>query len=164
MHLFARKAVPGRRSERRQGSARELRSEPFWIGYTLSLVVGCVVILGLVNGVSLQKFVLAVVAPLLPAVLWAGREYRRQKETAIRSDRLKAYGESLWDQIVGGEVDESEVSKRSRELQDAILIRRRESVPVFDWIYRLLRSKHEEQMNVGAQKMVDEIGQGRKAV
>jgi len=64
-----------------------------WIGYTLSLVVGCVIILGLVNGVSLQKFVLAVVAPLLPAVLWAGREYRRQKETAIRSDRLKAYGD-----------------------------------------------------------------------
>ena len=129
----------------------------------MSLVVVCVIILGLVNGMSLQKFVLAVVAPLLPAVLWAGREYRRQKDTALRSDRLKAYGESLWEQIVKDEVDESEVSRRSRELQDAILIRRQQSAPVFDWIYKRLRSKHEEQMNVGAQNMVDEIGRdGRR--
>ncbi len=128
-----------------------------WIGGMLSVVIACVIILGLINGMSLQKFVLAVVAPLLPAVLWAGREYQRQKDTALRSDRLKAYGESLWEQVVRNEVDESEVSKRSRELQDAILIRRQESAPVFDWIYKLLRSKHEEQMNVGAQKMVDEI-------
>ena len=103
-------------------------------------------------------------APLLPALLWAAREYQRQKDTALRSDRLKAYGESLWEQIVNNEVAESELSKRSRELQDAILIRRQESAPVFDWIYKLLRSKHEEQMNIGAQKMVDEITQGRASV
>ena len=128
-----------------------------WINGTLAVVVASVIILGLINGMSLQKFVLAVVAPLLPAALWAGREYRRQKDTALRSDRLRRYGESLWEQVINNEVDEFEVSKRSRELQDAILIRRQESAPVFDWIYKLLRSEQEEQMNIGAQKMVDEI-------
>jgi hypothetical protein len=132
-----------------------------WINGTLAVVIASVIILGLINGMSLQKFVLAVAAPLLPAILWAGREYRRQKDTALRSDRLRGYGESLWEQVIKNEVDESEVSKRSRELQDAILVRRQESAPVFDWIYKLLRSKHEEQMNIGAQKMVDEITQGR---
>jgi hypothetical protein len=135
-----------------------------WIGGTLSAVSACVFVLGLVNGMSLHKFVLAVVAPLLPAALWAAREYKRQQDTARRSDRLKEYGESLWEQIIKSEVDESEVSKRSRELQDAILIRRQESAPVFDWIYNLLRSKHEEQMNVGAQKMVDQVSHGRENV
>jgi len=135
-----------------------------WINGTLAVVIASVIILGLINGMSLQKFVLAVVAPLLPAILWAGREYRRQKDTALRSDRLRGYGESLWEQLTKNEMDESEVSKRSRELQDAILIRRQESAPVFDWIYKLLRSKHEEQMNIGAQKMVDEITQGRASV
>ena len=128
-----------------------------WIGGTLSVVSVCVFMLGLVHGISLQKFVLAVVAPLLPAVLWAAREYKRQRDTALRSDRLKEYGETLWEQIIRGEVDESEVSKRSREIQDAILIRRQESAPVFNWIYKLLRSKQEEQMNIGAQAMAEQI-------
>jgi len=135
-----------------------------WILGTLSVVIACVVVLGLMNDMSLRKVVLAILAPLLPAILWAAREYKRQKDTALRSDRLKAYGESLWAQIVKNEVPELDVSKRSRELQDAILIRRQESAPVFDWIYKLLRSKQEEQMNIGAQKMVDEITQGRASV
>jgi predicted pore-forming effector associated with SMODS systems len=135
-----------------------------WIGGTLSVVIASVIMLGLVNGMSLQKFVLAVVAPLLPAILWASREYQRQKDTAARSDRLKAYGESLWEQVIRNEIAESEVSKRCRELQDAILIRRQESAPVFDWVYKLLRSKQEGQMNVGAQKMVDEINRGKESV
>jgi len=96
--------------------------------------------------------------PLLPAGQWAAREWQRQNGTASESDRRKEYAESLWGQVVRGEVAEPEVSRRSRELQDAILVRRRESAPVFDWVYRRLRRKHEEQMNVGAEKMADEIG------
>jgi hypothetical protein len=128
-----------------------------WIVSTLCVLSVAVFLLGLVKGISLQKFVLAVMTPLLPAALWAAREFRRQIESAAESDRLKEYGESLWEQVVAGEVAESDVDKRSRELQDAILVRRRESAPVLNWVYKSLRRKHEEQMNVGAQKMVDQI-------
>jgi hypothetical protein len=131
-----------------------------WVVGTVSVLSACVFAIGLLNGISLQKFVLAVMAPLLPAALWAAREWRRQSETALESDRRKEYSESLWDQVVRGEVAEPEVSRRSRQLQDSILVRRRESAPVFDWVYRCLRRKHEEQMNVGAERMVDEIGHG----
>src|SRR5712664_667645 len=128
-----------------------------WIVSILSSLSLAVFLLGLVKGMSLQKFVLAVMTPLLPAVIWAARELRRQIESARESDRLKEYGESLWEQVVAGKVAEPEVVKRSRELQDAILVRRRESAPVLNWVYKALRSKHEDQMNVGAQKMVDQI-------
>jgi hypothetical protein len=135
-----------------------------WVVGAVSVLSVSVFLLGLLNGMSLQKFVLAVMAPLLPAVLWAAREWRRQSETAMESDRRKEYSELLWGQVVRGEVAEQEVSRRSRELQDAILVRRREGAPVFDWVYRCLRRKQEEQMNVGAEKMVDEIvhGKGRE--
>ena len=118
--------------------------------------------LGLLNGMSLQKFVLAVMAPLLPAALWAGREWRRQSETALESDHQKEETESLWNQVVGGEVAELEVSRRSRELQDAILVRRRGNAPVFDWVYRRLRSKQEDQMNVAAEVMVNQISRSNE--
>jgi hypothetical protein len=134
-----------------------------WIIGTLSVLSLCVFAIGLLNGISLQKFVLAVMAPLLPAALWAVREWHRQNDTSSESDRRKEYCESLWTQVVRGEVADTEASRRSRELQDAILVRRRESAPVFDWVYRCLRRKHEEQMNVGAEKMVDELSRGNDA-
>jgi hypothetical protein len=128
-----------------------------WILSTVSVLSLFVFVLGFVGDVSLQKFVLAVMAPLLPAALWAAREYRRQIETAEESDRVRDYSESLWSQIVSGELTEPEVSRRSRALQDAILVRRREGAPVFDWVYRRLRKGYEEQMQVGAQVMVEQI-------
>lgn len=128
-----------------------------WILGTVFVLSVCVFALGLLNGMSLQKFVLAVMAPLLPAALWAAREWRRQTETALESDRQKEDNESLWGQVVRGEVAEPEVSRRSRELQDAILVRRRGNASVFDWVYRRLRSKQEDQMNVAAEAMVNQI-------
>jgi SMODS-associating 4TM effector domain len=131
-----------------------------WVVAAMSFLSVSVVAIGMLNGISLQKFVLAVMAPLLPAALWATREWQRQRETAVESDRRKEYSESLWDQVVRAEVAEPEVSTRSRQLQDSILVLRRESALVFDWVYRCLRGKHEEQMNVGAERMVHEIGHG----
>ena len=128
-----------------------------WVVSALSVLSIAVFLLGLVKGMSLQKFVLAVMTPLLPAALWAAREFKRQSESATESDRLKEYIESLWERVVAGKVTEAEVVRHSRELQDAILVRRRQGAPVFEWIYKFLRSKHEEQMNVGARTMVDQI-------
>jgi len=42
-------------------------------------------------------------------------------------------------------------------LQDAILVGRRERAVLFDWIYSLLRTQHEEQMNIGADAMASEL-------
>jgi hypothetical protein len=128
-----------------------------WIRGTVFVLSACVFALGLLNGMSLQKFVLAVMAPLLPAALWAAREWRRQSETALESDRQKEDSELLWSQVVSGEVSEPEVLRRSRELQDAILVRRRGNAPVFDWVYRRLRSKQEDQMNVAAEVMANQV-------
>ena len=120
----------------------------------LGLVSGSVVSLGLLTGMNLRKFVLAVAAPLSPAFLWGIREIRRQREAATDLDRLKGCGESLWKGVVRGEVTEPTAEGRSRELQNAILLRRRSNPFVFNWIYRHLRRDYEEQMNVGAEDMV----------
>jgi hypothetical protein len=124
---------------------------------TLGAVSITVVALGLINGMTLEKLILAVIAPLSPAVQWGIREVYRQRDAAASLDRLKDHGRQLLDRLVAGTLTEGEASSLSRQLQDAILVRRRENPFVFDWIYRLLRKQYEEQMNVGAQAMVDEI-------
>ena len=46
---------------------------------------------------------------------------------------------------------------RSRELQDAIFNHRSSSPLIFDWVYNFLRSRMEEQMNAGADQLVNEL-------
>ncbi len=118
--------------------------------------------LGLVTEMNLQKFVLAVAVPLAPTLLWGIREVRHHGKAAADLDRLKDFGENLWKGVVQGEVTEPEATRRSRELQNAILLRRRANPFVFEWIYRLLRRGYQEQMNVGAEAMVAQIDNHRQ--
>ena len=127
---------------------------------TLYLIGAFVFCLGLLTGMDLQKFVLAVAVPLSPTLVLGVREVQRQGKAAAALDRLKDFGESLWKGIVQGEVMEPEATSRSRNLQDAILRHRRANPFVFDWVYRRLRQDYEEEMNVGAENMVAQVNAG----
>jgi hypothetical protein len=128
-----------------------------WIVVALSvIVVGCF-LFGFEQHWSLEQFVLAVLAPLTPALMWAGRECKRQTEGASNLDRLRETTEQIWSQMLKGSLSETELTLRSRTLQDAILVGRRERATVFDWVYGRLRKKHEKQMNVGAEEMINQI-------
>ena len=127
-----------------------------WTVAAVSVVSAFVFVVALATGMTVEKFVLAVLAPLSPTLLWAIREVHRQTEAANSLDRLKEYGRSLWESILGGSLNQTDAAIRSRELQDAIFQCRREKPFVFDWIYRRLRNKYEDQMNVGSEVMVQE--------
>ena len=127
-----------------------------WIVAVVSAIGVFVLVVALAGGMTVEKFVLAVLAPLSPTLLWAIREVHRQRDVASALDGLKEYGRSLWNSVLSGALDQAHTTVRSRELQDAILYRRRESPFVFDWAYRRLRNKFEDQMNVGADAMVSE--------
>ena len=107
---------------------------------------------GLDQQLTLRKIVLDA-ALLLPLFQWAIRESKRQKDGAADLDRLRSYAEDLWERVLESSIVESELNLKSNELQTAILIGRRERPVVFDWAYRLLRRKQEEQMNENATVM-----------
>jgi hypothetical protein len=46
--------------------------------FFLAGILIMIVILGLVGGLTLEKFVLAILAPMSAAMLWGMREYKRQ--------------------------------------------------------------------------------------
>ena len=131
-----------------------------WVIGSVVVVSVLSVCLGLAEQWSMHRFMLAVVAPLFPAIMWAIRECKRQKDGAADLDRLRGYTEQLWDRASKNTISDEELTLRSRELQDAVLVGRRERAVVFDWIYSRLRRKQEEQMNVGADVMVAELRNG----
>ena len=128
-----------------------------WIVVSISIIIAGCFCFGFEQQWTLDHFVLAFLAPLTPALMWAGREWKRQTEGASNLDRLRETTEQLWGQMLKGNLSEAELTLRSRTLQDAILVGRRERATVFDWVYRRLRNKQEKQMNVGAEEMISQI-------
>jgi hypothetical protein len=114
-------------------------------------------LIGLSQGLTLEKFILGVVTPLSPALYWGIREYRSQTDAALDLDRLKDYSELLIDEMGKGNPSPQVAAMRSRFFQDEIFEHRKNNPLVFDVIYRLLRPRHENQMNKGAEDLVEEL-------
>lgn len=112
--------------------------------------------IGLFGGITLEKFVLAIFAPIFPVFLWGIREYKTQREAADTLDRLKSHIENLWENAIKNNSTSLQIQQEARNLQDEIYERRRNNPLIFDWIYKRLRSKYEEQMNKGADELVKE--------
>jgi flagellar basal body-associated protein FliL len=125
-------------------------------------VIGIVVLIfvlvlgmALVTGFTIENFLIKVVAPLAPAFTLGIRQYREQTEAAARLDRLKEHSDSLWKDALSGK-SKTALSTKSRNLQDEILENRRKSPPVFDFIFKRLRPKYEQQMNYGSEELVEQ--------
>lgn len=125
-----------------------------FVALSFALVFG----LSLRAGMTMEDFILKVVAPLAPALLLGMRQYSEQMEAAARLDRLKDHAERLWNDALSGQSPE-EVTLRSRSLQDEILENRRKSPPVFDWIFKRLRPQYEGQMIFSVAELVTQAKQ-----
>jgi len=102
---------------------------------------------------SLENYIISIIVPLSPLLLLGIRHYLEQKEASSRLDSLKEHASSLWDEALSGK-SATDMTARSRVLQDEILENRRKTPPVLDVIYQHLRSKHEKQMNYCIEKLV----------
>lgn len=105
---------------------------------------------------KVTSFVLSVLVPLTPLIIWTLREYVRHGDTIALVTRLKGEIEKTWDVSTSGATPET-MNAYSRKLQDAIFSHRASSPLIFDWIYFLKRRKMEPQMNDGAQQWVNDL-------
>jgi hypothetical protein len=127
------------------------------LAFTIT-VVTALLAWGLVTHSSLEDTIL-VLASLSPLLVWGGREFQKQRESAENLTRLRENVKEVWDEIVKNKLTAEECKDKSRALQDALFDHRKNSPVVFDWIYRLLQPKSEKEMNITAQTMIDELSQ-----
>jgi hypothetical protein len=126
------------------------------LGITICLTL-LFVLFGLIGGLTIDTFVLTVLAPSAPIVIWGVREYLRQRDAAEALDRVRSEAEKLWERAKAGACSDSECTAQSRQFQNAIYERRSTSPLIFDWIYRVQRPRLEAQMNRGAEEFVQEL-------
>lgn len=125
------------------------------IRVVLAALTVCALILGMLDGLTFEEFLLAVVPPLAPAFLFGCQQSRENKESAANLDRLRTCVEGMWaNALKNGDSDE--LTNASRELQDAIYNHRRTSPLIFDKFYDCLKRENEDLMNKAAEEYVKE--------
>jgi hypothetical protein len=121
----------------------------------LAVVMIIIIFIGLIGGLTLAKFVLAILAPMSPALLWGIREYKRQSKAIQLRARLKTVAEQLCQRAIDSPA--LTLEHESRLLQDEIYDARRTNPSIFNWVYALFRSDQEEQMKAGAEHLVNKF-------
>lgn len=112
----------------------------------LVVMLLAVLVVGLALDLKLGNIMVSVVAPLAPAVLICLRQYREHADTATRLDALKDHAMRLFDEACRNP-NALNLADRSRALQDEIFDSRKKSPPLFDWIFKIIRTRQEVQMN-----------------
>lgn len=121
----------------------------------LSIMQVFTLCLGLIANLTLAKFILAIVVPLMPTFIRGIRQYIAHRQYALQLDELKQYVETLWNKALS-DANPDELIRDSRTLQDQIYNHRRTSPLIFDWVYRFLKKEDEEVMNKAANVLVTE--------
>ncbi len=125
----------------------------------LVVVAFCAMVcFALYNDSRLEHFILAVLVPLMPALLLGVRQFNDNRDAATRLDSLKDHADQLWRDALAGK-SEHEITASSRNLQDEILDNRRKSPFIFDWTFKLLRYKFEGIVNHTIADFVSEAKQ-----
>jgi hypothetical protein len=97
-----------------------------------------------------------VLAPLTPALILGVRQYTENQDAAANLDHLKEHAEQLWQSAIQKKLSPQELLVESRNLQDEIFNNRRKSPLIFNWIYRLFSQGQEDEMQRGAEALIEE--------
>lgn len=124
------------------------------IVFSLTVVV---FLIGLIGGLNLEKFLLAVLVPLTPAFVFGLRQYTEHNEAAVRLDRLRENAEALVQEVINKRFTPQDLDRESYGLQTQIYDNRRRSPLIFDWLYSRLKNEDEEKMNKGAESLVQDL-------
>ena len=127
-----------------------------WIFVMLIALTITVLLFGLVGGMTLEKFLLTVVAPLTPAFVLGIRQSNENNDAVESLERIRGHVEGLWVNALQNNIKGHELDVASRQLQDEILNQRRSSPLIFDWVYRLLIREQDSRMNKSAAELVEE--------
>ena len=127
---------------------------------SLKLLLGALVIFvfafAIHRGLTMDVFVLAVVAPLTPAILWGVREIRKNSSAADDLSKLQTHIDGVWHDALKGSLTASVLDEESILIQNRIFQSRSKSPFVFNWVYRFLRGAKEETMHQVAGQLVDQ--------
>ena len=111
---------------------------------------------GIHRGMTMDVFVLTVVAPLTPAILWGVREIRKNSSAADDLMKLQTHIDGLWHEALTGTLKGNDLEEQSILIQNQIFHSRSKNPFVFNWVYRFLRGAKEKTMHQVTAQLVEQ--------
>jgi hypothetical protein len=108
------------------------------------------------RGMTMDVFVLAVLAPLTPAILWGVREIRKNSSAADDLGKLQTHIDGLWRDALAGHLGGDALEEESILIQNQVFHSRSKNPFVFNWVYRVLRGEKEKTMHEVAGQLVEQ--------
>lgn len=136
-----------------------------WLWVAFIALIALAVVAGVAARVSMDAFILAVVAPISPTLLWFVRELRKQTETTTKLGKLLETIEDIWDKTLKRAPTEEQQAEKARQLQDETKARQLQDEtydfrcsyqPIYRPVYRRLRKGLSERMDAIVLDMVKE--------
>lgn len=114
---------------------------------------------GVAAGLKVSDLLLIVLLPMSSTLKLAHQQWVENRDAADRLDRLREHAERVWHHAIKNPGDPN-LENDARSLQGEIFDGRKRNPPVFDFVFKWLRNRHEAQMNFGAEHYVDEAERG----
>lgn len=127
-----------------------------WSIAIVAILALVLLLIGLIGGLTLEKFFLVVLAPLLPALILGITQYRENMQAAAKLDQLREKAEEIWSRALRTNEPPEVLHNDSVKLQDAIFDNRSTSPLIFNWFYKMLRDEKQALMNKAAEDLVQE--------
>jgi hypothetical protein len=121
----------------------------------LSLVVG------IATGITVEKLILAVIAPITPIVMWGIKEVQKQSCVVSDGERVVKHLDSLWRQICSRSATEQELEIESRSLQNEIYDRRKGNAVNPQWLYWKKRNEFQKLMVEAGNQLVSDYREAK---
>lgn len=109
---------------------------------------------GLIHGISLQKFMVYVFCPFLPALTFSIIQVQNNNSSIKSLERLKNIADEYWEKILSNTCDDSLLYDLSKKLQNEIFDNRKNSPLIFDWYYKKFRSSQQSDTDYTGEVMV----------
>lgn len=119
-------------------------------------VVLILIVIGLYQGLTLRTFFLVVLAPALPIIIFSSRQCIENKKAINQLGLLKNLVNESWDNLLLQQEAVSKLTERARAIQDQIYINRKTNPLIFDWIYKIRKSRQHEAMYYSIDNMIDQ--------
>ncbi|MDY0281881.1 MAG: S-4TM family putative pore-forming effector [Salinivirgaceae bacterium] len=103
-------------------------------------------VLGIATGLTVEKLILAVIAPITPIGMWGIKEVRKQASVILEGERIVKHLDSIWCRVCSGRVTEEELEDESRSLQNEIYDRRKGNAVNPQWLYWRKRDEFQNLM------------------
>jgi len=132
-----------------------LRGRYLWfLGTSAAIVTILVILIGVIAGLSVSKFILGIILPALPFAEVIIQQIRQNMESSRLTTELKENIDAELTKVIGEKVDQHSANT-ARIFQDQIFRHRAKCPMIFDWIHRIAKPAYEKRMQFSAKEKID---------